>query len=192
LPIYTVQSVAFKEQKNIGGGDMHIYNLAVTDPSGQQIACELLQRPTSAAPTVGQQIDGDMQAAKNPQMPPTLKKKKQESHGGNGNGGGYNSPETIARITRSHSQDMALRFLEATGGTKIDWDLVEGDEDQRTAEITGDLGLVKKLADWFDRDVAAAEARVTAAAPPTAAAQQSPPAQAQPAPAAGGDDDIPF
>lgn len=186
MPQYTVQAAALKEQKEIGGNPMCVYNLTVTDPSGQQVACELLQRPDTPAPTPGLQIDGDMKPSKDPsKYPPTLKKAKKEGAGGRG--GGYDSPETIARITRSHAQQMALRFFASTAkGVTIDFD---ADAAAVTAAVKRHLSTVKKLADWFENDVMEAAASVAPPAQP-AQQQQAPPAQAA-APAAG-EDDIPF
>ncbi len=189
---YTVVSAALKETKEIGGGNMNIYNLAVTDPTGQAINCELLQRPESPTPTQGQTIDGDMQPGKNANQLPTLKKAKQENGGGRG-GGGYDSPVTIARITRSHSQEMALRFLALSGGVTIDW---EADAATTKAQVKEQLDRLKRFTDWFDNDVAGAAASVEQAAPPAQAApppqQQPPPAQQPPAAQPAGEDDIPF
>lgn len=193
MPLYTVQSVAFKEQKEIGGNPMNIFTLGVTDPNGQAINCELLQRPETAAPETGQQIDGDMQAGKSAGQAPTLKKAKKAPPGGGR--GGYDDPATIARITRSHSQEMALRFVDVTGGTAIDY---EADEAAVQTAIKERLKLVKRLTDWFDNDVSAAGA--SAAPTNNGGGQQAQPAPAQAAPApaqppaapAGEDDDIPF
>jgi hypothetical protein len=197
---YTVQSAQFKTEKAINGNPMHIYGLAVFDPNGQVIQCEILQRPTTPAPTVGEAIEGEMRPSSNPQFPPALKRAQKQGGGGGGKGYG---PEDIARITRSHSQEMALRFFEATGGAKIDY---TASGDALTEAIAQHLSTVQKLAAWFDRDVSAAADRVKggqqpapAQAPPAQqppAQQAPPPQQAAPAPAEGpppqSDEDIPF
>jgi len=196
MPQFTIQSAALKEQKDIDG-QMCIYTLLVTDPTGQQIQCELLQRPDTPIPQQGQQVEGDMRPSSNPaKYPPTLKKAK-PAGGGGGGGRGFDSPETIARISRSHAQEMALRFYEATGAGKLDW---KGDADQEKVRVQ--LGHVKRLTDWFDADVKAAAEHVAQQQPaqqtPPPQQQQAPPPQQQaPPPQAEtppppSDDDIPF
>jgi hypothetical protein len=60
-----------------------------------------------------------------------------------GKGGGY-SPEDIARMSRSHAQEMALRL---TG--PVEAGLLE----DKTALGAFLNGVVKPLTDWFDADV---------------------------------------
>jgi hypothetical protein len=71
---------------------------------------------------------------------------------GGGKGGGY-GPEDIARMTRSHSQEMAIRFLAATGY------LSDQDYDPADKATTGLIlnNVLRPLVDWFDKDVQAAK-----------------------------------
>lgn len=192
---FTVQSAQYKTEKKINNAPMHIYTLSVLDANNQVIACEILQRPSSPAPAPGMVIEGEMKPSSNPQFPPTLKRAQQASGGG---GGGSFGPEDIARITRSHSQEMALRFISAAGG------LPGGAQSLQDKEkVQEHLGLVKRLSDWFDKDVGAAgkaagggqqqaqPAQQQAPPPQQPPAQQAPPAQA-PAQQPDPDDDIPF
>lgn len=207
---YTIQTATFSKEKQVSGNPMHIYVLDLIDGNGQVIRAEVLQRPTSPQPQPGTTVEGEIQPSSNPQYLPTFKRAQQAGGGGKGGGGGGYGPEDIARITRSHAQQMALRFLTATGGLPIDWNLENGgDEDQRDAEITAGVGMVKRLANWFQADVDRAAKAVAGqqttppagqppaqqAPPAQPPAQQTPPAQQPPAQApaqADPDDDIPF
>jgi hypothetical protein len=77
--------------------------------------------------------------------------------GGGGKGGGY-SPEDIARMSRSHAQEMALRL---TG--PVEAGLLE----DKTALGAFLNGVVKPLTDWFDADVKrAGQAAAGGSSPP--------------------------
>lgn len=111
--------------------------------------------------------------------------------GGGGKGGGY-SPGDIARITRSHSQEMAVRLIAASGAAQ--------GLDPANATDAGPFlnGVVARLADWFDADVAKAEAAVKGAEStpaPVSRAEEVPADRegldGQPAPTRA-DDQIPF
>jgi hypothetical protein len=69
-------------------------------------------------------------------FPPKLKRVQQ-----NRNGGGGMSPERQAAVQRQHSQEMAIRMLDA----------FEPRLDGRTAKTY--LPQIKALTDWFDADV---------------------------------------
>lgn len=205
---YTLASVAFKEQKQINGNDMHIYTIGVADANGQVVMCELLQRPTSPQPQQGAAIEGEIKPSSNPNYLPTFRRPQKQG----GRGGGM-SPQAVAGMQRSHAQEMALRFYEATGGAPIDWANADGATLQ--AAVDKQVGYIERVADRFDAGVKAAvqavggggqqQAQPAQQPPPqqTAPPPQQPPAQppAQqpppqqgftPPPTGGVDDDIPF
>lgn len=113
---------------------------------------------------------------------PMFKKESPGKGGGGGGGGGGGSsrpwkpesqydPEKTARISRSHAQGMALRYLEVNGET------VDG------------MDELVPMIDWFEADVAKAAARSLDKAQAAAPAPTSSPAQQRPAPAAGNPDE---
>lgn len=84
-------------------GEMKTYTMVVEGPDGQK-EVDLNQKPETPAPEVGQTIAGELKQGK---YRPKLKK-DQPMGGGGGGRRGY-SDEDIRRMTRSHSQEMALR-----------------------------------------------------------------------------------
>jgi hypothetical protein len=176
---YTIQSATFSKEKQVAGNPMHIYVVDLLDGNGQVVRAEVLQRPTSPQPQPGTTVEGEIKPASNPQYLPTFKRAQQGAGGGGGGrgGGGY-GPKDIARITRSHSQDMALRFFEVSGGATIDW--TTGDAEHLKTEVARHLNNIKRLTDHFDNDVAIAE-RSVGGQQQAAAPQQQPPPQAPPA-----------
>jgi hypothetical protein len=104
--------------------------------------------------------------------------------GGGGSGGGRSdggySPETQARITRSHSQEMALLLIEASEHAK-------GLNLDTHAEVSNYLNnVVKKITDWFDKDVREAGDAAKPAPQNTNGGDPAPVAATNP------DDEIPF
>lgn len=199
---HTIESVEVKKQLDASGDRKAavIYRLVVKTPEGNSVPCELYQLQTTAAPTVGQQLDGHIEPASNPEYLPSFKKPK-GNYGGGGGGGGDWSPERTAAVQRQHSQEMALRFLVATGK------LHPGMAEQPSKEA---LERVDLIANWFDGDIAEAVEKVkgqaaapangaggapaqgSQTAPVTPAAEPAPQAAAPGATTPPADDDIPF
>lgn len=111
------------------------------------------------APSVGDDLYGEIKKDKRNQW--RISRKPKPKAGGKG-GGGY-SPEEVARITRSHSQEMALRYFSLR---------------QSEGKLPKDfnLGHVRDCAAWFDRDV-------QAAVPPAPSNGSAPQVQQQEVPA---------
>lgn len=197
---FRIQSATFSKEKPVNGNPMHIYVVDLLDANGQVVRAEVLQRPNTPPLQVGQQVEGEIKPSSNPQYLPTFRRAQQQ---GGGRGGRGYGPKDIARISRSHAQDMALRFFEVTGGATIDW--TGGDAEHLKTEVARHFKNIKRLADQFYNDVQEAAQAVgggpaqatPAQQPPPAAppAQQAPPPQpppAQPAAQQQYDDDIPF
>jgi hypothetical protein len=135
-------------------------------------------------PKVGDVMFGDPQKDKRGRWR-FKRKARPKGASGNSQGGGF-GPEDIARITRSHSQEMALRFFavkQASGGLPADFN----------------LGHVRDCASWFDRDVQAAVPPAPSNGTPQMEAEVPadmeglvPSDVAEAVAAAKSDDDIPF
>lgn len=134
-------------------GDMTVYwvkleNAEAEVPAG---AFELHKKQSSKAPEVGNEIDvqrferGEFNNTPFVRIRPVFKDNR-----GGGGGKGYNDPETVARISRSHSQEMALRFVAAAG------DLDKLDPAERATADAYLSTVLKPLVDWFDKDKAEA------------------------------------
>lgn len=98
-------------------------------------------------PKPGDEIFGDITKDKRGNW--RFKRAKKNAGGGgsfSGGGSSYDKPETIARITRSHSQEMALRALDIAVGKGL---FVPKNTDALRAAITA-------WTDWFDTDVQSA------------------------------------
>lgn len=127
------------------GGEMYSYAIEIADQNGQTHQVEWSRKPTSPAPTVGTDLEGHIEASGN-NYPDKFKQAQGSGGGGYGGGGRGNDPETIARISRSHSQEMALRMIAATGnaqGLPVD-----------NRETVGAYlnNVVRPLTDFFDAD----------------------------------------
>ena len=137
MTAFTVFSVQKQEREPvIQGKTFHSYLLEVTGHEGK---VQMLQNPSTPAPTFGQVIEGTIEAGKEKddgtKWPDRLKRAGQA---GQGSGGGSNwSPEKDARITRQHSQHMAILWLQYYAGV-----------------TPVGLDELKKAIDWFDADVA--------------------------------------
>lgn len=113
----------------------------------------LTQMVSSNPPEVGKEVNGDIDY--NFWKGPKFNRSSDDYNkgGGGGGGGGGNSPPPEfwaakdRAITRQHSQEMALRFLAATGE-------MAGADTQANQEVgTQLLNHLRRIADWFDTDV---------------------------------------
>lgn len=110
----------------------------------------LIKQATSPPPSPGDTVDGYIEAGSKGRR---LKVNRQNGGGGRSSATGasnYNDPKTVARISRSHSQEMALRLIFASGDAAT--------MDLSNKETVGSYlnNVVKPLVDWFDKDKAAA------------------------------------
>jgi hypothetical protein len=172
---YVVQAVPQPRSWNSQqGGPMLSYDITVADPTGATTVCELAQKSETAAPTVGQQLLGQIVTEYG-----RLKFKK-AYQSARSNGGARRDPETEKRITRQHSQSAAIELLKLS---------------KETGESVADLlGKVKTVADRLDQDAYGGQQAAPPAAPtqPPVPPDVPPPPVQQPAPQTGSDDDIPF
>lgn len=141
--MYTVTAVERDGGFTNEHGEFYSWKLMVKDGGGEATECSLNTRSDKPAPTVGQQIDGTLEPGK---FRPKLKKNFSAS--GSKGGGRSDDPKTIARITRSHAQKMAVehaKVLHFAG---------------RLAENYG-VEQLKPMIDWFEADVEAAAEKVS-------------------------------
>lgn len=139
MPTYTVEQVIGEPTDWQGqSGPMKSYKLKV---SGEERVVELSQIPKTAAPTVGQVIEGHIEEPKG-NFPPKLRKAQQGNWSG-GQGGGGMSPEREKRIVRQHSQSMSIETLKLA----VDCGINLGAND-----VAGLVQKVKVLADVYDQD----------------------------------------
>lgn len=171
MPQHTVEAVEVKKQLEATPDRKAatIYRLVVKSPEGQSVPCELYQLSTTPAPTIGAQLDGTIEPSSNPEYLPSFKKPK--GNFGGGGGGGDWSPERTAAVQRQHSQEMAIRFLVATGK------LHPGMADQPSSEV---LGRVETIAKWFDADIKEAADKAKGQASSGSNGQGGAPAQGSP------------
>lgn len=170
MALWTIKSVGDSPRtwKNRQNQDMVSYKIAVEAKDGQphppknQKAysnVELVQKPTSPAPTAGAELDGDIEERtfkkKDDTEGKSLKFKKAQRGGGGGGGRSWkprpdDSPMVFASrqasIGTQHSQDMAIRVLElAAGGTMTVEAIMQELGVETTIEVEGQehqLGLV--------------------------------------------------
>lgn len=141
MPNYTVTAVERDGGFTNEHGEFYSWKLMVKD--GETLTeCSINTRSDKPAPTVGQQIDGTLEPGK---FRPKLK--KNFTAGGKG-GGHSDDPKTIARITRSHAQKMAVAHSQILHLQK------------RLPENYG-VETLKPIIDWFEADVIAAAEKVS-------------------------------
>ena len=169
MATYTITEVSetYEEWSN-NYGTFHTYTVRATDPQGQTRTFTMNRKAKegeSAPPQIGE-IDGYEEPAKG-DFPPKLKINYQQQGGGSqqtvsqgatSTGGGMSKDDywnrkderdvaAQKRMGRAHAQDMALRFVEATGDAK---DLRMDDAEVVRTYLNGPL---KKLTDFFEQDV---------------------------------------
>lgn len=107
---FKVSSVAEKKRfDGKQGGTFIVYTVTLNDGSVDHSGVELVQKDSTPAPTVGQTVTGNIETT---QYGPKFKREQQ------GRPGGWKKdPETEARISRMHAQEMALRYAHVTGET---------------------------------------------------------------------------
>ena len=132
---YTIETVVGRREWTGQYGPNVSYDLRLT---GVSDVVELTRKPEKPAPQVGETLTGTLEDGYQGK-----KKFKVERQGGFGGGGGR-SPEESARITRQHSQEMALRYaaIRAQQGKLPD---------------TFSLADLKIITDKFDEDAKGAQ-----------------------------------
>jgi hypothetical protein len=162
MPTYQITEVSedYKEWDS-RFGPMHTYTVKATDPAGESRVFEMNRKPQSGPPQTGE-VDASEQPAKG-DFPPKLKINYSEQGGGGGSStsGGMSKDDywrrkeerdltADKRMGRAHAQEMALRLIDAAGDAG---DLRMDDDAVLTSYLNGP---VKRLTDWFAKDVDAA------------------------------------
>jgi len=140
VPTFTITDVSpnVRDWNSQQGGPMKEYRVHLAEGDQRHMNVEWSRKATSPAPTEGQQIEGTIED----RGQHGLKLKVAPSFGG----GGFARPEDpkrAARILRQHSQDMALRTLELSERAGF----MALPEDAQAF-----FDLIKRTADWFDKD----------------------------------------
>lgn len=126
------------------GGENIDYTINVSGGDAMQgEAVTITRKPESKAPQVGDVLENYELLPKKGQHPRKLKRMPQAYGAGNRSGGGrQDDPKTIARITRSHAQKMALEHAKVL---HFSGKLPEG----------YGVESLKPIIDWFENDVLA-------------------------------------
>lgn len=138
MPTYNVINIGGSVPKQYNGKPMQEVTFTLSDGAMSE-SCTWFTNAATAIPTVGSTIDGEIDRS-NPQYPPKFKKAFAGGANGGANRANGMSPEREKKIVRQHSQAQAIAFLAAT--QKDGFGLQD----------------VKKVTDWFDKDVFGAEA----------------------------------
>jgi hypothetical protein len=155
---YTVRQIVSQEDYDFPGDDGQVfltsYALMVDgpqangfDPVTMTVAHD--RRKDGDAPAPGETIFGDIVKGKRGYKLKRANKRDQDRTPFDKGNAGYrqqDNPETIARITRSHSQHMAVLFAVGTG------DLTELDLTNHTDVQALLSGALTPVIDFFDRD----------------------------------------
>lgn len=143
MPAFTVAEVIGEPRDwQSKYGPMKSYRVAVKNGSSDEAeVVELSQKPDTAAPTVGQALEGEIVPSQNPQFPPKFKKAQQG--GGGFSGGGGMSPEREKRIVRQHSQSMSIETLKLAVDCGINL---------QVGSVSDVVAKVRQLSDVFDKD----------------------------------------
>jgi hypothetical protein len=140
-----VQIKSAEEKKRYTGqyGERVVYRLNLERADGSLLQAETVRKPTSPVPNgfeEGELVPGQY----------GMDWKRAQQNGRPGGGG--KSPQESAKITRMHSQEMALRWLTIKGGVN-----------------ERDLDSIKPIIDWFTEDAeGAAPAQPVTVQRPTA------------------------
>lgn len=145
MPEYLVVTAVKKKDVDGRNGPMQVINL-VLDIDGKHQAAEWFTKASTALPAPGEKVDGTLEASQY-----GLRFKKAFKEGG----GGFRprDPKESAKITRQHSQEMALRYATLRHAQE------RLPEDFQLADLF-------KIADHFDADVERAGARFDQHKPP--------------------------
>lgn len=191
--VYTILSATEGRTYNGKYGEMVVWNVQLENatPENGAGSFELHKKPGNT-PQAGDTVDvkrfapGDFDGTPHVRIFAEAPQGGASSSTGGGGGSYQKSPDQQRSIVRQHSQEMALRLIEATGDAR-ELNLSDG-------KLAGAYlnGTVKRLTDWFARDAGA-----EAPAPPVQSngAPQEVPVDTtdlQPAAAAPGDSEIPF
>lgn len=162
MPTYTITKVHDSVRDWSGQGDhpMKSYRIDLADANGQPVRerVELAQRATTAVPTVGQKIDGQINERKYTSAGEEKTDWKFQKAGGGGGGGGGrpwkprpdDCPEVYASrqamIARQHSQNIGMRILELAHASGDDLATVMDRLGIAYATDKGDLSVVDAVA----------------------------------------------
>jgi hypothetical protein len=129
--------IAAAKKKDVQGqnGPMQVIALTLDDGSAAPVLAEWFTKASTPLPAPGQKLDGTLEDSQ------YGKKFKKAQH--NGGFGGKRDPATEKRITRQHSQDMAIETL------KLAHSLGHAPELDSVKAI---VGAVKTLAEVYDKD----------------------------------------
>lgn len=143
MPSFTINEVLGQEQFSTANGDFIAYRVKFSGDQGNGEA-QHKRKASSPAPNAGETIDAEL-VHKNGKV--ELKRIYQP--GGQSNGGGkssYDDPKTIARITRSHAQKVAVEYLKIA-------------HNRGTLPEDFKLGDIGPIIDFFENDVRMAAER---------------------------------
>lgn len=106
MSVYTVAAVGSEPRSwQSKYGPMLTYKITIRNAEGREMQCDLNQKESSAAPAVGQTLEGSVQ---NHEYGPRFKKVQQQPGFGGRRGG---SPEERASIAMQHAQKAAVDIV---------------------------------------------------------------------------------
>jgi hypothetical protein len=130
------------------GQEFYSFNVVAKGPDGEAKTYEISRRPSSGPPPTGV-VEAELKPSGN-QYPDKLRLAQKPAQ--SASGGSYNDPETVRRITRSHSQEMGLRYMAILAS------LPNADK----IPVAWSLEKLTPIIDWFDADVGGADSGVAA------------------------------
>jgi hypothetical protein len=113
IPSYTITEVSpqVRDWSSNAGGPMKGYRVSLQNGQGQVMAnVEWSRKATSPPPTVGQQVEGDVDTSG--QYGPKFKAAQSGGYGGGGGGGRPRDPAERRSIAMQHAQKCAVSVLE--------------------------------------------------------------------------------
>lgn len=103
MSVYTVEAIVNEREFESKYGPLKSYKVRIKGDDGFSGEAEITQKPTTAAPQAGQEIEGTLDKS-NPKFPPKLKKAQM-----NGGGGGFKGGARSAKDSDSIERQVAYK-----------------------------------------------------------------------------------
>ncbi len=152
MPTFRVDACEVKKElpEKDGKGPFVIYQLLLGDGvSDRPIEAELLQKPSTAAPTVGQRIDGTVEKT---DFGNRFKKDKPAFNGG----GRVEDPKKSAEIRRMACQRAAIELL----AVEVAANRTLFADRENLFDVTKASALLLPRIEWLEKDIIAAGEKI--------------------------------
>lgn len=114
MSVYTVEAVVNEREFESKYGPLKSYKVRIKGDDGFAGEAEITQKPTTPAPSSGQEIEGTLDKS-NPKFPPKLKKAQMNGGGGGSKGGGRSSKDSDSierQVAYKGAVEMCVSFAE--------------------------------------------------------------------------------